>query len=80
MIGKNILIVGSGPVGLAAGLFLNKSNQKVTIIEKGTKKNIYSKALLTNTRTLNLLHTIGAEKKILDKGFSLKGVRLYFNN
>lgn len=32
MLGKRILIIGGGPVGLSAALFLNKANHNIKII------------------------------------------------
>lgn len=79
MLAKKILIVGGGPVGLSAGLFLNKASHNLKIIERQLKRNVYSKALLTNTRTLSLLHTVGVDRDILNASNTLEGMRIYFN-
>lgn len=79
MFGKKILVVGAGPVGLSAALFLNKAAQTVSIIERKVDRNVYSKALLTNTRTLSLLNTVGVDRDILKHGSELQGMKFFFN-
>ena len=55
---KNVLIVGAGPVGLAAALFLSSNPfVNVQIVDKLKKQNDISesKALLINPRTMAIL-------------------------
>ena len=75
-----ILIVGAGPVGLAAALFLHHNGENVRIVEQKTSHNIYSKAFLVNTRTLTLLNSVGADKDIISVAMQMKGMKLFFNN
>ena len=49
------LIVGAGPVGLAAGLLLARGGVRVRIVDCLTQPSPYSKALGVNPRTLDLL-------------------------
>ena len=65
---EKILIVGAGPVGLAAALFLCDTHPELQIIQKNTGLNRYSKAFLVNTRTLSLLSTIGVDQDIINEG------------
>jgi len=65
MLAKKVLIVGGGPIGLAAALFLEQIDIKPRIIEKSTSRSEYSKALGINSRTLQLLNGVGATERIL---------------
>lgn len=60
-----VLIVGAGPVGLSAALFLSHNEQvEVDIIDSQTAaKNILeSKALSVNSRTLHILSGTKTQK------------------
>lgn len=72
-------MVGGGPVGLAAALFLRKLGVKPRIIEKNTEHTPYSKALAINPRTLSLLSDVGATERILREGIKIKEAQMFFN-
>ena len=76
---KKILIVGGGPVGLAAALFLNASKQNIRIVEKSLERSIYSRALMVNTRTLTLLHQMGVSQEIIRQGSGAEGMHALYN-
>ena len=70
------LIVGAGPVGLGAALFLRKAGVATRIIEAAEKPSDHSRALAANPRTLELLEASGVTKKMLAMGVRIRGVRL----
>jgi 2-polyprenyl-6-methoxyphenol hydroxylase-like FAD-dependent oxidoreductase len=70
------LIVGAGPVGLGAALFLRKAGVETRIIEAAEQPSEHSKALAVNPRTLELLEASGVTKKMLAIGVRIRGVRL----
>lgn len=77
---KQVLIVGAGPVGLAAGLFLVKQcGVKARIIEKTLKRVEYSKALGVNARSLELLESTGATEMFLNNGVKMRSLNIYKN-
>jgi 2-polyprenyl-6-methoxyphenol hydroxylase-like FAD-dependent oxidoreductase len=78
MLSKNILVVGAGPVGLAAALFLRKQGLKPRIIEKSTESTIYSKALAINPRSLDILSRVGITEHLLKEGVPVRKMRMYY--
>ncbi len=71
------LIVGAGPVGLSAGLFLARQGQKVRIIDRLSAPSRHSKALAVNPRTLELLEPTGVTDRILEDGLAIHGVHVH---
>ncbi len=75
---KELLIVGAGPVGLSAGLFLHDF-ANVRIIEKLKEPSKHSKAFGVSPRTLQLLEPTGATAHFLQNGRLLKAINIYKN-
>jgi len=75
---KDILIVGAGPVGLSAGLFLHK-HATIRIIEKLPEPDLYSKAFGVSPRTLELLEPTGATEIFLQNGRKMQAINIYKN-
>lgn len=71
------LIVGAGPVGLAAALFLTRQGQTVRLIEMRDEPSPESKALAVNPRTLDILRATGVTHRMLELGSPVRGVRFY---
>ena len=68
------LIVGAGPVGLGAALFLAKQGLIARVVEMRDKPSKESKALAVNPRTLDLLETTGITRQMLGLGLPIRGV------
>lgn len=75
---EDILVVGAGPVGLSAALFLDKYAH-VKIIDKLTQTAPYSKAFGVSPRTLELLEPTGATEIFLKNGRKLEAINIYKN-
>ncbi len=75
---KDLLIVGAGPVGLSAALFLDKE-ANVKIIEKLNQPVPFSKAFGVSPRTLELLEPTGATELFLKNGRKLQAINIYKN-
>jgi 2-polyprenyl-6-methoxyphenol hydroxylase-like FAD-dependent oxidoreductase len=73
---KDLLIVGAGPVGLSAALFLDKY-ANVKIIERLTQPVPFSKAFGVSPRTLELLEPTGATELFLKNGRKLEAINIY---
>jgi 2-polyprenyl-6-methoxyphenol hydroxylase-like FAD-dependent oxidoreductase len=72
-----VLIVGAGPTGLAAALFLTHRGVTVRIIDTAPAPTSTSKALLVNPRTLEILHDSGVAARIMTEGTRLTGACLH---
>lgn len=74
-----ILIVGAGPAGLAAALFLAQRGVQVRIIDAAEQPTRTSKALGVNPRTLFLLEDTGVTERILAEAQDMRSLFLHHN-
>lgn len=72
----DILVIGAGPVGLAAALFLDERGHRARIIEKRDARSPYSKAFGVNARTLELLAKSGVTERFVANGRKLQRLTL----
>jgi 3-(3-hydroxy-phenyl)propionate hydroxylase len=75
-----VLIVGAGPTGLAAALFLARRGVAVRIIDTALHASVYSKALAVNSRTLEMLQDTGVSNRIVAEGWAAKGACLHLHD
>ncbi len=71
------LIVGAGPVGLGAALFLARHGPAPRIVEMLTEPTTLSKALAVNPRTLDILEPTGVTQRMLEIGMPIHGVQFH---
>ena len=74
-----VLIVGAGPTGLAAALFLTRRGVPVRIIDAAERPTATSKALGVNPRTLDLLEDSGVTARILAEAQEMRTLFLHRN-
>lgn len=74
------LIVGAGPVGLAAAVFLSRQGLAPRIIDSSPQPSNNSRALAVNPRTLELLESAGITEKMLAIGKKIHGGCLWRND
>ena len=74
-----VLIVGAGPAGLAAALFLSRRGVAVRLIDAGAEPTRTSRALGVNPRTLSLLEDTGVTAHILAEGQAMRTLFLHHN-
>lgn len=72
-----VLIVGAGPTGLAAALFLSRRGVPVRIIDKASEPTTTSKALGVNPRTLALLEPTGVTAAIEAEAQAIRRLRIH---
>ncbi len=72
----DILIIGAGPTGLAAALFLSERGLKPRIIERAWTRSLFSKAFAVNARSLDLLQPSGVTELFLENGRRTQRLRL----
>ena len=73
----DVLVVGAGPVGLAAALFLVRHGLRVRIIDKAKGPADESRAIGIQARTLEILEMAGAVDEFVRLGHRLEGVTLH---
>jgi 2-polyprenyl-6-methoxyphenol hydroxylase-like FAD-dependent oxidoreductase len=71
------LIVGAGPTGLAAALFLSLKGIAARIIDKAAEPEKQSRALVINPRALELLAPTGVVQTIQTEGRPIHRTRFY---
>jgi len=71
------LIVGAGPVGLGAALFLARQGLVPRVVEMRNEPSQQSKALAVNPRTLEILEPTGVTRRMLELGLPMHGVHLH---
>ncbi len=67
------LIVGGGPTGTGAALFLARAGIATRVIDAAPAPTTLSKALAVNPRTLEILGPVGVTKKMLGIGQPIRG-------
>lgn len=67
------LVVGAGPVGLGAALFLTRQGTVPRVVETRTEPSPWSKALAVNPRTLRILKPTGVTDRMLQLGAPIRG-------
>lgn len=72
-----VLIVGAGPTGLAAALFLTRRGVPVRIIDAAEQPTRTSRALGVNPRTLKLLEDSGVSAAIEAEGQAMRAFRIH---
>ena len=54
-----VVIIGGGPIGLTLSCILGKNNIEHVLLEKNDSTSDWPKAILTNTRSMELYHQLG---------------------
>ena len=72
-----VMIIGAGPTGLSAALFLARRGLPVRIIDASAEPATTSKALLVNPRTLDILRDSGVARHIVGEGHAVVGAVLH---
>ncbi len=72
-----VLVVGAGPVGLIAALFLQQHGVRVEIIDMDQRTTQHSYALAIHPRTLRMLDEVGLAEGLIRAGRKLTKVAYY---
>ncbi|WP_425398786.1 FAD-dependent oxidoreductase [Aeoliella sp.] len=72
-----VLVVGAGPTGLSASLFLTDLGVPVRIVEQHSGLSDHSKAFGVNPRSLTLLESTGVTERLLRQGRPAHGMDLW---
>src|SRR3954466_8841571 len=72
-----VLVVGAGPVGLVAALFLQQHGVRVEIVDMHQRTTQHSYALAIHPRTLRVLDEAGLSEQLIGTGRTLTKVAYY---
>jgi 2-polyprenyl-6-methoxyphenol hydroxylase-like FAD-dependent oxidoreductase len=75
--GPEVLVVGAGPVGLLAALFLKQHGVAVEIVDMHRRTTQHSYALAIHPRTLGILDEAGLSEELIRAGRKLTKVAYY---
>ena len=72
-----VLVVGAGPVGLVAALFLQRDGVRVEIVDMHERTSQFSYALAIHPRTLRILDEAGLSEGLIGAGRKVTKVAFY---
>ncbi len=75
-----LVIVGAGPVGLAAGLDASVQGIPAVIVDDNNTVSVGSRAVCYSKRTLEILDRLGCGKRMLDKGVIWQEGKVFFKD
>jgi len=75
-----LIIVGAGPVGLAAALESNLHGIPAVVLDDNNTVSIGSRAVCYSKRALEILDRLGCAKRILDKGITWQVGKVFFQD
>lgn len=73
----DVLIVGAGPVGLAAAIDLALHGIKSTVLDGKNKVSLGSRALCWSKRTLEIFNRLGVGRRMVEKGVTWQVGRVF---
>jgi 2-polyprenyl-6-methoxyphenol hydroxylase-like FAD-dependent oxidoreductase len=73
----DVLVVGSGPTGLAMAFELRRHGLRCRIVDQNDGPSIWSKAQAIHARTLELLERAGIADELLEDGKKIQQVSVY---
>src|SRR5262245_27873856 len=74
-----VVIIGAGPVGLAAALSLAARGQASTLIDRKGNLSEGSRAICWSKRTLEIMDRLGAAEALLDKGVTWRTGKVFLD-
>ena len=75
-----VIIIGAGPVGLAAAIDLAQQGVEVVVVDENDKVSFGSRAICFSQRTLDIADRLGCGQPLLDKGVRWDRGKVFFDN
>ena len=75
---RPVVIVGAGPVGLAAAIDLAQRDVPVVVLDDDSTVSVGSRAICYAKRTLEILDRLGCGERVARKGVEWKVGRVFF--
>ena len=77
---RPVVVVGAGPVGLAAAIDLAQRDIPVVVLDDDTTVSVGSRAICYAKRTLEILDRLGCGQRVVQKGVEWKVGRVFFRD
>ena len=77
---RPVIVVGAGPVGLAAAIDLAQRGISVVVLDEDETVSVGSRAICYAKRALEILDRLGCGERIVQKGVEWKVVRVFFGH
>jgi 3-(3-hydroxy-phenyl)propionate hydroxylase len=77
---RPVIIVGAGPVGLAAAIDLAQQNVPVVVLDEDDTVSVGSRAICYAKRALEILVRLGCGERIVRRGVEWKVGRVFFRD
>ena len=77
---RPVVIVGAGPVGLAAAIDLGQRGTPVVVLDDDRTVSVGSRAICYAKRALEILDRLGCGRKIVDKGIRWNVGKVFFRD
>lgn len=74
------IVVGAGPVGLAAAIDLAQQRIAVVVLDENDKVSFGSRAICFSQRTLEIADRLGTGRQMVDKGVLWDAGKVYFDD
>lgn len=75
-----VVVVGAGPVGLAAAIDLAQRGVNVVVLDDDDTVSVGSRAICYAKRSLDILDRLGAGQRIVDKGVGWNVGKVFFRD
>ncbi|WP_170428991.1 FAD-dependent oxidoreductase [Ruegeria arenilitoris] len=75
-----VIVVGAGPVGLAAAIDLAQQGVETVVLDDNDKVSFGSRAICFSQRSLEIADRLGAGHKLVEKGVLWDAGKVYFDN
>ncbi|MFY2825201.1 FAD-dependent oxidoreductase [Ruegeria sp. MALMAid1280] len=75
-----VIVIGAGPIGLAAAIDLAQQGIEVVVLDDNDKVSFGSRAICFSQRTLDIADRLGAGRPMVEKGVLWNAGKVYFDN